>query len=50
MAKITDLSRDNMIRNTAEMKYLRDSRDQSISSDKRDVPGHPELYVSNRFV
>ena len=43
-----DLSRDNMIRNSAEMKQLRSSSDFTVI--QQEMPGPPELYVSNKFI
>ena len=45
----SDMSRENIARSTAEMKQLR-NHDSESARDNQDLPGSPELHISNKFI
>ena len=45
--RLTDLTRENIARNSREMRELRNSHDVTSSRERKAEAGEPELYVSN---
>ena len=48
--RMTELTRENIARNSKEMRELRNSHDVASSKERKAEDGEPELYVSNQFV
>ena len=47
MLKMNELTRENIARNSREMRELRNSHDITTSRERKLEAGEPELYVSN---
>ena len=45
--KMNELTRENIARNSREMRELRNSHDITTSRERKLEAGEPELYVSN---